>query len=180
MAHKVTGKHHVAIAMLVEDKHTDEQIAEKIGVTRDALARWKTWPEFDAEYQVALAEFYLRVRGRRFAIKERRVAALNEIAEKYLQVIDERAIEHAGEAAGGGTGLIVEQIKLAASGDSVTEYVADVAVTRELRATLEQLEKELGQRVEKVEHSGEVTIDYADSIRRIEQANARGGQEGAE
>lgn len=177
--HKINGKHGHAIALLVEDKLTDEQIAEQVGVTRDGLAKWKTWPEFQAAYQVALAEFYIRVKNRRFAIKERRVALLNDLAERLMQVIEERAADaRFTDEPGMATGTMLRTEKVIRRGrDSEIEYEfkVDTATLSELRAILKQVQEELGQQAKTaidVTSAGEPISHEYDGVSTLELLTA--------
>ena len=87
------------------------------------------------------------------ARREKRVAVLNDMHDRMLSVIDERAEDVAMQAVPGGkSGLITKQLKGIGKGEDfqvVEVYEMDTALVRELRATQEQIAKELGQWVEK-------------------------------
>ena len=102
------------------------------------------------------------------ATVEGRVDMLTDLAERYMQLIRERAEEMAGEIAGGGTGLLVRTVKTIGTGrnqETITEYRADTAVTKELRETIKQLAIELGQWNENktftIKHVDEVIVEVA-------------------
>lgn len=99
---------------------------------------------------------------------EGRVDMLTDLAQRYMQLIRERAEEMAGEIAGGGTGLLVRTVKTIGTGrnqETITEYRADTAVTKELRETIKQLAIELGQWNENktftIKHVDEVIVEVA-------------------
>lgn len=86
-----------------------------------------------------------------------RIARLADIERRYVQLIQERAEDMDGETAGGGTGLLVRQRKMlggAEHGYEITEYVADTAVTKEIRETLKHAAQEIGDWAERQEHTG--------------------------
>lgn len=95
-----------------------------------------------------------------------RLTRIADLESRYVRLIEERASDMDGEIAGGGTGLLVRQVKsvdvIRGSDDSeiadeieVTyEYKADTAVTKEIRELLKQGAQERGEWTEKQEHSG--------------------------
>ena len=91
----------------------------------------------------------------KLAITERsnRVSILDDILTRYRALIEARALDMA-DVAGGKTGLLVRQLKQVGSGRDaqiVEEYAADTAVTREMRAAMQQAAQELGQWQEKAD-----------------------------
>lgn len=96
---------------LARDSDSDEQIAQRAGVARTTLHRWKAHPEFAARVEAHVATYRRIVRSRGIAIVENRVDALSERWRRLQRVIDARAQEMAGECAGGETGLLVRQVK---------------------------------------------------------------------
>jgi phage terminase small subunit len=90
-----------------------------------------------------------------------RLAVLDDIKRKYLQIISERADAYAKEqnAPGASTGLLVRQEKVIGSGDAamhIVEWKADTAITDAIQKLDEQAAKELGQWTEKVDVSGAI------------------------
>jgi hypothetical protein len=86
-----------------------------------------------------------------------RIARLADIEARYVQLIQERAVDMEYEVAGGSTGLLVRQRKQLGSGAAayeVTEYQADTAVTKELRETLKHVAQEMGEWSERQEITG--------------------------
>lgn len=95
-----------------------------------------------------------------------RVNRLAELESGYFEVIEARREAYRNtNVIGGATGLVVLQKKLAANGDTVDEYVADVALTKEIRATYEDVAKELGQRVERSETKIDATESFMAALR---------------
>jgi hypothetical protein len=85
-----------------------------------------------------------------------------------------------GIGAGGETGLLVRQIKLAASGATVEEFAVDTGLLKELRAHQEQAAKELGQWTEKREvtgkaeaHMPEILADEQDAQLGLQGVHSR-------
>jgi hypothetical protein len=137
-----------AAHLVAEDRLPDEEIANQAEVDRATLARWKTHPEFQTRVAEHVSAYRAAVRARGIAIVENRVAALQDRWERMQRVIHERAEEMEGEAAGGGTGLLVRQYKTVGKGDAareVEEYAVDTGLLRELREHEKQASQELGQ-----------------------------------
>lgn len=91
-----------------------------------------------------------------------RLSRLDEIERRYWMLIEDRAAKYGAEnAPGASTGLVVKQYKMVGSGPDATlmeEWVADTAVTKEIRSTHEQAAKELGQWKDNLNLSGEVGV----------------------
>ena len=173
---KWTAKTTKAAQLVAADKLKDKQIAKAVGVAERTLERWKLNPEFVAKVNEIVERVDAAILKRGIANRARRVAILDDMAGRLLTVVEERAKEHRdnakarkkaqqvikegtveardvpilpGVGAGGETGLLVRQIKLAASGATVEEFAVDTGLLKELRAHQEQAAKELGQWSEK-------------------------------
>ena len=155
MSQNDTKKREKAAHFIAEDSLSDEKIAEELGITRRTLARWKSEPRFIARIEAIASAYAKRVLSRGIARKERRVAVLNELHEKMLQVISERAANPELESVPGGkTGLITKMLKGIGKGEDfqvVAVYEVDTDTVKEIRALQDQVAEELGQRVERKE-----------------------------
>jgi hypothetical protein len=134
-------------------------IAEKVGISRATLSRWRDKPEFAARVTEHMEEFRELVRRRGVARMERRLDALNDRWNRMRQVIDDRAIDPKMQAVPGGTtGLIAHNIKGVGRGEDfqlVDVYEVDTGLLRELREHEKQAAQELGQWLEKREITGD-------------------------
>jgi hypothetical protein len=154
MSAKLTSKKHEKAARLVaDDRHSDTRIAELCGITERTLERWKKEPKFSERVQSIVLTYSERALRGGLARREKRVAVLNDMHDRMLTVIDERSEDLGMQAVPGGkSGLITKQLKGIGKGEDfqvVEVYEVDTALVRELRATQEQIAKELGQWVEK-------------------------------
>lgn len=143
-----------AAVLVAEDRLTNAQISETVGIAMRTLDYWKQHPDFAqrvAEHVERFAEVTLR---RGIARRERRVAALDDRWNRLQRVIEERA-EDPGVAdePGGRTGLIVRTEKQVGKATAV-EYAVDTGLLKELREHEKQAAQELGQWAEKHEHTG--------------------------
>lgn len=127
-----------AAALVAEDAVSDEQIAADLGVTRRTLTTWKQHPEFAARVDEHLAAFRRRVLRKGFALRERRIDALNGIATDLLAQL--RADDY-----------LADEVKLANNGQEVRYPVFDKPKVGEFRAALDDIAKELGERKANVE-----------------------------
>jgi hypothetical protein len=137
-----------AAALVAEDRLTDAAIAVECGVTERQLERWKKHEDFKARVAEHVAVFRQTVLSRGIARLENRVAALQDRWDGMKTVIQERGAEMDGETPGGGTGLLVRQIKAIGSGESAREaqeYAVDTGLLKELREHEKQAAQELGQ-----------------------------------
>lgn len=157
-----------AAALLAEDRLSDEQIAELIGVKRQTMALWKNRPEFKGRIADIVEKTRLVVEAEGIANKVNRVAVLNDMWHRQQAVIAARAEEHA-HIPGGATGLLVRTVNLAkvyAVGDPedetatptketilVEEYAVDTGLLKEMRETAKQAAIELRQWTEQKEET---------------------------
>lgn len=154
-----TAQREEAAALAAEDRLTDAQIADRLGVARDAIASWRLAPEFGARVREHVNAQLDACMSEGIADRRNRVRRLGDTWERLQRVIEERAEELDGAAAGGGTGLLVHQVKAIGKGENarvVDEYVVDTGTLAELRAIEKQAAQELGQWVEKADtnHGG--------------------------
>jgi hypothetical protein len=154
-----TDKTEEAAKDVALDRLTNQEIAEKAGVTRQALDKWKLNPEFKARVDAHHEEFKAIVRRRGIAQLERRVDALNTRWDLMHRVIAERAADPGMQLpAGGKTGLMVHTVKGVGKGDDfqlIDLYEVDVGLLREMREHEKQAAQELGQWTEKKEVTGQ-------------------------
>lgn len=153
-----TKKRHRAAQLVADDTLTDVEIAADLRIHKTTLERWKQRPEFIVHVREIVDAYREKIMQRGIAIKAERVRQLQQIADKLTTVMAERAEALAGEAPGGGTGTITRQLKSVGVGENnmvVEEYVVDKGLLLELRGTLEQTAKELGEWVVKHEHAGD-------------------------
>lgn len=147
-----------AAQLIADDRLTDQEIADQLGVGRATLARWKLEPLFQRRVQEFTEAYATRILNHGIARKERRIEVLNVLHEKMLQVIDERATDkEVAHVAGGTTGLIVKNIKGIGKGEDfqvVEVFEVDTGVLRELRAVQDQVADEVGNRIKKHEVAG--------------------------
>lgn len=157
-AFRWTAQRHEAARLLAENDLAEHEIADRLGITRQTLWRWKQDSAFAAQVGDNIGQIQAAMMRHAIAKKHRRLAILDDLHDKLLTVIDERAADYAAQAqtgdvpAGGGTGLILRQIKQIGSGRDaqiIEEFGVDTGLVREIRAVHEQAAKELGQWVDK-------------------------------
>lgn len=154
MARLSDPKKEMAAQYIAEGRLEYGEIAQKVGVERTTLHRWRKEEKFAARVDCLREEFLAAAQDRAIARKDYRLSVLNAKHDKLLTLIEQRAADPTmAEIPGGSTGLVVRQLKV--SGETVvSEFVFDRAVLQELRALEEQAAKELGQFVEKRELTG--------------------------
>lgn len=168
-----TKKRERAALLVASDERTDEEIAQECGIARRTLHAWKGHEEFQARVAQHVDAYRAAIRSRGIAIKEHRVAALQERWNGMRRVIRERGEAEEMQAVPGGvTGLLVRQVKLVKVYDAgpapeegqeehgdlaphfppqmreVAEFALDTGILSELRAHEQQAAKELNQWVE--------------------------------
>ncbi len=149
----------LAAGLVAGDELTNAEIAERVGVSRATLDRWKAHPDFKARVDEHLEAYRQAVLRHGVAVLERRVAALDERWRHLLRIIDERAASPLMQGVPGGTtGLLVHTVKGLGSGGSfrvIDEFTLDCGLLRELREHEKQAAQELGQWTERRQVGGD-------------------------
>lgn len=157
-----TANRSAAAFLCAEDKLSDDEIANEVGIVRKTLATWKKHPEFQERVSQHVAEIQERVRSEGLGRLDKRMAGYEKRHALMMQVIDERGQQMAtnedGEIIpGGSTGLLVRQYKSIGTGPNarqVEEYHVDTGLLRELRELEKQIAQDAGQFAERQEISG--------------------------
>jgi len=146
-----------AAALLADDSQTDEKISEVVGIGRTTLHEWKKAPEFAARVKELVDAHRAVIRSRGLAIIENRVGYLQDRHNRMTRLIEARAASpQMQDVAGGDTGLLVHNVKSIGSGENaerVDLYEVDTGLLKELREHEKQAAQELGQWMEKVDHT---------------------------
>jgi hypothetical protein len=151
-----TKTREMAAQLVADDRLPDREIAEQCGIDKATLERWKLQPTFRARVQAIVEAYAKRALKNGIARRERRVGVLNDLHNKMLQVIDERA-KSKGMAAvpGGKTGIVTKTMKgIGKSEDfqAIEEYRVDTSTIAEIRDVQKQAAEELGQWIRRTEN----------------------------
>lgn len=152
-----TEKRSAAAGLVAEDRLSDREIAQQLGVGRATLARWKCHPAFQQRVKETRDELTYAVTRALFASKEARVQALQHRLDLLWQVIERRA-ERGGSGPGAKTGIMIRKFRQWQTKEcTFTEenWVVDVRLLAEMRAIERQIAREMGQWVERRQHSGD-------------------------
>ncbi|MHB1414422.1 MAG: hypothetical protein ACYC1C_04150 [Chloroflexota bacterium] len=138
-------------AVLVADDHLpDREIAAVVGVNTSTLTRWKRHPEFRAKVAQEREALISALRRRTLLEKDARLAQLEHLNHVCWGIAEGRAkSEFHRRSAGGETGFVLRTERRVPIGNgrylvNVREKV-DVPLLAEIRASLEQIAKEMGQ-----------------------------------
>lgn len=173
MGHRaaLSGRQEQAAMLVARDAQSDDSIASEVGIGRQTLVRWKNDPTFSRRVEEHRELWREHVAQTGIAVMENRVATLNDLHDRMLMVIAERARDPAmQDVPGGSTGLLVHQMKAIGTGQNQTvidEYVFDAALVREIRAHQEQVAKELGQWVDRREDKHDITVRQRPDLSRL-------------
>lgn len=126
----------------------------------------------NADIQREIQDWRDEIKRQGIADQSFRMERLNELDRRYWELIESRAKEYVN-VPGGSTGLIVRQLKSDGDGGFLTEYVADVAVTKEIRDLQKQMAQELGEWTEKRSIDGVLT--FAELAALADEADAESG-----
>ena len=165
-----------AASLVSEDKLSDDEIAKSVEVNRTTLHRWKQHPEFQAKVQQIIKEAQDKVIAKGVADRQNRVDALNDRWKRMREVINQRAEVYANEEAGGNTGLIVKQVKGIGKGADfqiVEMFAVDTGLLKELREHEKQAAQELGQWVDKQEHSFDLSNLTNEDLLELERLRSK-------
>ena len=147
---------------MAEDALTDEQIAERCGISRQSLDAWKRHPEFATRVASIIEDMRAALLARGIAAKQNRLDGYNDMYQRLRALIEERGkAEDVQGIAGGNTGLLVHRERVIGGGkyaQRVDEYEYDAAVPAELRAVAKQAAQELGEWTEKHDIKADVLI----------------------
>jgi hypothetical protein len=155
MRQHATKTREVAAQLVADDRLTDREIAEQCGIDKATLERWKLQPSFKARVQAIIEAYAKRALKRGIARRERRVGVLNDLHNKMLQVIDERAkSKDMATVPGGKTGIVTKTLKGIGKGEdfqAIEEYRVDTGTIAEIRDVQKQAAEELGQWIKRTE-----------------------------
>jgi hypothetical protein len=119
--------------------------AAQVGISQRVFYRWKKWPEFQARVNEHREDFRKRVFGSRFCRRENRILIRQQLIDKCLQIIKERAATPGYEKIPGGkTGLVTPRFRVL-EGRVVTEYQIDTDTEGIIRANLREIAEEVGE-----------------------------------
>lgn len=139
-----------AAQLIATGELSERQLAERIGVDRRTLYRWRHHPEFQARVEEELQTIRDALRHQKIGMREQRVAALNRRWLALQEIIAERGADpRMARAPGGRTGLLV-RTKKALGARVVEEFQLDGALLRELREIERAAAEELGQRIDRL------------------------------
>jgi hypothetical protein len=147
----LTPRQRKAAQLIAADEMEDQQIAALVGVTPRAVAAWKIRDDFKAEVNRILAAYNEKIQRRGIALRMKRVERLNDLHERSVQVIEQRAQDPAlAGVPGGNTGMVVKSYRNIVNpktgklvGAPVHEY--DTGIVRSILDIEKQAALELGQ-----------------------------------
>ena len=149
-----------AAALLADGELTDREIADKVGVDRPTLWRWRQHSDFAARVRAITERAAEELERHAIARKARRMRAYDERWRELQRVIAERAADPTmQDVPGGRTGLLLKTVRVVGSGEAarqVEEYRLDAALLKELRELEKQAAVEAGQWSTKPEVRGVV------------------------
>jgi Helix-turn-helix of insertion element transposase len=155
MGQNDTKKREKAAQLIAEDHLSDEKIAAEVGIGRSTLARWKADLRFLARVETIASAYAKRALKHGLARKEYRLAVLNDLHQRMLQVIKERALSpDLASVPGGKTGLVTKTLKGIGKGDDflvVEVYEVDTGTIAKICDVQKQVAEELGQLVRRSE-----------------------------
>ena len=167
-----TKKRAKAAELLSSDALTDEQIAKKVGVSRQSLATWKRAPEFQARRGELMAALEERMKNSFVATRAGQVKLLAADFNATSKILEERGVDAAwmdeqgnllpAGGPGGSTGFMVREFQGVGKQQKVV-FKADAALFKVRQDLLKQIAILRGFWSEKseVEHSGEIKLPTA-------------------
>ena len=145
---------HLASLLVAQDKLTNKEIAEKVGIAPRTLDNWKCEPEFKEAVQAHLNAWMERIQNKGIADKRRRVFQLNERWRKAQAIVEACAKDpELRKLPGGKTGFVRKRVRAIPVGQGeyseIEEFFFDAKLFMSLLRIEEQAARELGQWDEK-------------------------------
>lgn len=134
-----TARREEAAVLVAQDGLSNEEIAKRVGISRQGLDKWKRQPGFRERVEALVGSMAESVKGRGIADRQNRVSALNERWDRLWRVVEARAVQYA-DVPGGDTGMLVGR-----GVAECAEYVLDGVLLKELREHEKQAAIEVGQ-----------------------------------
>jgi transposase-like protein len=163
-----------AALLLAEAELPVNAIAEDVGISPQALWKWRQHPEFDARVKDHRERIRDEVMACGVADRVVRVRALNSRWRRMNRVIEQRAAApELQDVPGGDTGLIVHNVKGVGKGDDfqlIDLYEVDTGLLSELRNTEKQAAQEVGQWLDKLDMTSDgqaVAVHYVNDWRSL-------------
>ena len=145
-----TAEKERAVGLLAQGA-SHREIAKQ-GVGRKSIERWKRHPEFVGRLQDLVGAVREQAKRKLLGKKEFRIQILEELYSRQRAIIDERAADPEMQAVPGGrTGLLVRKAVVSSGTLIRYEYVADTALSNEIRKTLQQVALEVAEGRQKVD-----------------------------
>ncbi len=145
----------LAADLLIQGNLKQDDIAERVGVTRRTIWTWRQDPVFKARVDDGVSEYQAEIRRVGLALMIRRVQSLCDRWNRMIEVIEARAGDpQMQDIPGGSTGLLTKTVKGVGRGEDfrlVATYEVDTGLLRELREHEKQAAQELGQWITKIE-----------------------------
>jgi hypothetical protein len=143
--------HEQAAQFIAEGRLTTKKIAEHLAIGRTTLFRWRREPDFALRVDEIRKTIATDFDDLELASKKGRARFQAEVHERLWRIADARAVDPTMKTIPGGeTGFMVLEYKQI-GGKGLIEAKLDVGLIREIRATEDQISKELGQLTEKTE-----------------------------
>ena len=143
----------------------DDLIAAEVGISERAYRNWRSDPRFLDLVAEETRRIEAGVLKLAIAKRHKRIETLNDLYEKSLQVVRDRAEAYAGdpEAHGGQTGLLVRQEKITGKVRTV-EYAVDTGLVKQIESLMERAAKETGQEVAKssIDTTNRIVFEFED------------------
>lgn len=144
-----------AAQLLGSGEFSQTEIAEKVGVDRATIWRWRQEPEFVERIDELREATRNEIRRHGIAFIELRVAKMQERWRRLHKIMDDRAEDPSmAKVAGGSTGLLVRKYKSIGYGENsevVEEFAVDTGLLSEIREHEKQAAQELGQWIGKTD-----------------------------
>ena len=152
-----TEQQETAAQEVAKDELTDAEIAAKVGVGTTTFYRWKRQPHFMARVTEIARDWGEAMLREAITKRVRRLNALQDVWLRIKALIEARANDPTMIGVPGGrTGLLLKRHRGLGSGENfrvVEEFEADVGLLKEMRETMKQAAQEVGQWLEKFEHT---------------------------
>lgn len=160
-----------AACLVAADDQSDERIAASLGIVRATLSNWKRHPDFAARVEQIVAEYRAAVLQRGIAVRENRMAALDDRWRRLRSVVEAWAAALQGDAdpfklgahrdaalaSGFESGMVGIEWVTTPKGNFRPQFKTDTALSAEMRNLEKQAAQEMGEWVERGSQAMEVS-----------------------
>ena len=164
-----------AARLIAEDDLTDEQIAQRVGITDRQLRNWKQEPDFAAAVNAHILLIRDQILSRGFARVEKRVQLLDKNVRRLEAIVEaQKSNPDVQDHPAADTGLIFYKETPTRTG-MAEEFFVHTTLLAEQRAQLGDIAKHAGQWIDRISANFDPSLLTDEELEAIARRAGRGG-----